>query len=145
MGKLLELLVPLGVNLLVCIVAALLVRAFRDSARRPRLTSPAEALQRFAEHFPDSRGSAVVAADGAAALIALEDGGVGLLQRHGHRWNARILSPARVRAVNPMPGGRVRLRLRDYGGPSVVLDPGTAVASEQWMSCLRRLEIGGHA
>lgn len=154
MGKTIELLVPLGLNLVVCILAALLVRAFRNPGRVPRLNSPAEAVRLFLGHFPDVRGSAALALDGSAALLALEDGRVGLLQRHGHRWNARILTSDQVRTVACLRDGSVTLRLRDYTGPAVVLPPGAAPASELWSSCLRRLlppgahpdmKVPGHA
>jgi hypothetical protein len=94
---------------------------WRGTADDARLAGPDEALGLFATHFPDSAvDTATVASDARSALIALRhDAAIGLVQRHGRRWNVRVLRAQDLRAIAVVRGNTLRLELADFAWPRV--------------------------
>ena len=127
------------------ILGLLLLALF--AARRParldrldneRLRAPAEALGIYRAQFPDASGEATLDADGKAALIALQHPArIGLLRRHGQRWNAREITSQDVRSVEVRSDSLV-VSLKDFGWPRThmrIEDPGQRA---QWLSRLQQ-------
>ncbi len=110
-----DLLFPIGANLVLgVILLALLVWK-----RRPdtvRLLSDADALAEFQRYFPEATGTAIVCADGLAALIETATG-PGLLLRYARRWNVRMLAAQELTAVRTPDDATVELRFADFGWP----------------------------
>ena len=80
------------------------------------------ALGHFRDHFPEANGTATVTTDRRNALIDLADGvGIGLLQGHGHRWNAHWLKPGDVASVRVSQENKLQVRFTDYGSPRASL------------------------
>jgi hypothetical protein len=136
-----ELLIAIGVNGLVGALAALLLFLSRNSRKQAaRLTDPAMAMDLFRRQFPDATGTATVTADGRNALIDLgEGGGIGLLQSHGQRWNARILHAGDVASLATAGYSALELRLADYANPRAALLFPSAEAQFLWLERLRSL------
>jgi hypothetical protein len=85
-------------------------------------------------------GTAIVTADGRNALIDLGEGaGVGLLQAHGQRWNARILRAGDVASLAPSGHSTLKLRLTDYANPRASLRLPSTDAQFLWLARLRNL------
>jgi hypothetical protein len=137
-----ELLIAIGVNVLIGALAALLLYFSRNSRKQPaRLTDPAVAMDLFRRQFPGTNGTATLTADGRNALIDLGEGaGVGLLQSHGQRWNARILHAGDVASLATSGNSALELRLADYSNPRTsLLFPG-ADTQFLWLERLRGLK-----
>jgi hypothetical protein len=137
-----ELLIAIGFNLLVAALAALLIYFYRtrrhDVARL--LVDPGAALEHFRDQFPDRVGSATLTADRRNALIDLPGAvGVGLLQGHGQRWNARLLQPGDVASVQVSGNSTLQLRFTDYGNPRAVLLITDADERALWLARLQNL------
>jgi hypothetical protein len=135
-----ELAISIAVNVLLGIVlAALLYRRRADDGGL--LGGAGEAMDVFRSRFPDTQGAATVSADRRAALIELpRDTGIGLVQRQGRRWNARLLAPGEIRSVKQSPPDALEVELADFGWPRArirIADPGARAA---WMA---RLGAGG--
>src|SRR5271165_1307347 len=82
-----------------------------------RLQGSAEAMQIFRSQFPDVRGEATLAADGRGALIDIEPGGaVGILERRGRRWNARVILPGDPSSAQ-IKRDVLCIRFADFGWP----------------------------
>jgi hypothetical protein len=132
-----ELLIPIAVNLaLGLILLALLFR--KRTSDTVRLTQATEAIDIFRMHFPDALGTATVAADGRGALIDLQRGGTGLLQRHGRRWNARLLAPGELSSVQ-QSANAIELGFTDFGWPRARLCIADAGARAMWVARLKSL------
>jgi hypothetical protein len=131
-----ELAVAIAANIVIGVVLLALFAWYRtpDTAR---LTGPEEALAIFRRHFPDAAGTVIVAADGLTGLIGLQDGSrIGLVHRHGRRWNARAVHPEDLRSVT-VDGETINLSLTDFGWPRThvrIVDLGARAA---WLSRLR--------
>ena len=137
-----ELLIAIGVNVLIGALAALLLYISRNS-RKPaaRLTDPAVAMDLFRRQFPGAKGTATLTADGRNALIDLGEGaGIGLLQSHGQRWNARILQAGDVATLATSGYSALELRLADYSNPRASLLFPSADTQFRWLERLRSLE-----
>lgn len=94
---------------------ALLHRKGRDDG--VRLQGSAEAMQIFRSRFADAQGEATLAADGRGALIEMEPGGaVGILERRGRRWNARVLLPGDLSSAK-IEGDALCIGFADFGWP----------------------------
>jgi hypothetical protein len=139
-----ELLIAISVNVLVGALTALLLYFFRKARQQaPRLADAAVAMDLFRRQFPATTGTATVTADGRNALIDLGDGtGIGLLQAHGQRWNARILHVGDVASLATSGDSTLELRLTDYANPRASLLLPSADAQFLWLGRLRNL---GHA
>lgn len=139
-----ELLIAIGVNVLIGALTALIIYFARNRRKQPeRLSDGSVALDLFRRHFPDATGTATVTADGHNALIDLGEGaGIGLLQAHGQRWNARILRAGDVASLGACGYSTLELRLTDYSNPRASLLLPSPEAQFTWLGRLREL---GHA
>ncbi len=135
-----DLLIPIAANAVVgLLLAALFLRRRRSGGRT--LSSPAEALALFQERFPDSQGTATLSDDGESALIALDHAaGVGLVHRHGRRWNARIMEPGDLDSVTVANGRELVLGLADFGWPHSRVALADPDERGRWLSRLARLD-----
>jgi hypothetical protein len=131
-----ELVVPIAVNLALGVILLGLF-AWRGKQDPLRLTA-SDALAIFRQHDPEASGTATVAADGRAALIDLGEMRVGLLHRHGRRWNARVISREDLRGV-AVAGDEVVLSLADFGWPGARLRLEDGAARKRWLERLARL------
>lgn len=134
-----ELVISILVNVVLGIVLlALLYR--KRASDTARLAGADEAMNIFGLHFPDALGCATVAADQRGALIDLHGGaGVGLLLRQGRRWNARLLAPGDVAAVELDQEAAVNLRFVDFGWPRARIRIADADACAMWLARLESL------
>jgi hypothetical protein len=137
----LELTLAIGANLLVGALAALLIVRFAHRrAREPRLADPGAAMDHFRDRFPEASGRATLTDDARNALIELHDGpGIGLLQGHGVRWNARILKPGDLASVRICGDSTLRVTFIDYGGPRASLRLADPEERSAWLARLRDL------
>jgi len=138
-----ELAISIAVNVLLgLLLLALLSRwGRRDNAR---LTGPEDAMTAFRVHFPDASGTATVAADGRSALVDLApETGVGLLQRHGRRWNARILAPREIASVQVGGDGAIDVRFADFAWPRAAIRIEDGPVRAAWISRLDALKEQG--
>jgi hypothetical protein len=137
-----ELAIAIAANV---VLGAVLLGLFlwRGSADRARLTGPAEALGLFRTHFPDATlEAATVASDARTALIALRhEPVVGLIQRHGRRWNVRVLQAEDLRSVRIVRGDTLRLELVDFAWPRVDVRLEEADARAHWQARLADLTV----
>ena len=131
-----ELAVSIAVNVLLGIVlAALLYRRRADDGGL--LGGAGEALDVYRSRFPDTQGAATVSADRRAALIELpKDAGIGLVQRQGRRWNARLLAPGEVRSVKHSPPDALDVEFADFGWPRARIRIADPAARAAWMARL---------
>jgi hypothetical protein len=143
----LELLIAIGFNVFVAALTALLIY-FVWTRRRsdPSLADPGTAMGLFRDHFPDragvpeAAGTVTLTTDRRNALIELPDGvGVGLLQGHGQRWNARILQPGDVASVRVSEDATLQLTFADYSGPRASLVLADADERAAWLARLQLL------
>ncbi len=138
-----ELLIAIITNLLLGLLL-LSILYWKRAADDAALGGSAQAIELFRLHFPDAAGIAVVAADHRSALIDLERvEGVGLLQRRGRRWIARILAPGDVASVTLGDDGSLDLRLRDFGWPRARLHIADAAVRALWLGRLNVLTVQG--
>ena len=119
----------IAVNALLGVLLWALLRQRR--ADEPRLSGEEEALALFRRRYPVAAGRATLSAEAQGALIELQDGRIGLLQRHGRRWNARMLEARDVSACTLGPDDSLQLQLADFGWPRARLrlaEPATRAA-----------------
>jgi hypothetical protein len=118
-----ELVIAIGANLLVGALAVLLIhRSVARKAQEPRLADAVAAMDLFRERFPEAAGGATLTADGRNALIDLRaESGIGLLQGHGARWNARVLQPQDLASVRVSGETTLSVKFTDYAGPRALL------------------------
>jgi len=142
-----ELMISLGVNVVLGLVVVLLVIAYRRRFRHElRLANRAAALEAFRAQFPDARGTATVMSDGQAALLTLDEGGeIALVQRHGDRWIARMLSPGAISAADGHQEGVIRLKFADYGWPGTQLLIADNDERTAWLARLQALKAPSSA
>ena len=136
-----ELMVSIAVNVLLGVVAVLLVLAYRRRLRSDvRLDDSGAALAAFRTQFPDASGTVTLVGDGRSALLELdEDRRIGLLQRHGDRWIARVLTPGEIAAADGRQTGVIRLQFADYGWPRTLLRIDDAQRHAEWLGRLQAL------
>jgi hypothetical protein len=138
----LELLIAIGVNVLVAVLTAFLIYFFWTRKHRdPSLADASAALDLFQRQFPEIAGTTTLTTDGRNALIDLQGGsGIGLLQGHGRRWNARILRPGDVASVRILKDtAALRLKFSDYGSPRASLFFADAQERALWLARLQHL------
>lgn len=132
-----DLAIAIAANLALGIL--LLPLLLRSRTDQVRARTAAEALQIYRRHFPDALGTVLLGHDGRSALIELADGGLGLLQRHGQRWNARALAPGELAEVRAARDGSILVRFTDFGWPRARLVPPDAAARQVWLARLQPL------
>jgi len=136
-----ELAISIAVNVFlgIALLAILRWKQFGDAAR---LGGAEEAIELFSQRFAAAAGEATVADDGRSALIDLDSGGcVGLLQRHGRRWNARTLAPGEVSSVELNETATIDLTFADFGWPHARIRIDDADARARWLHRLQALRI----
>jgi hypothetical protein len=134
-----ELALSILVNAALGLVLLFALRRDRAAAHG-RLDGPDAALRHFAEVFPDATGHALVGDGGDSALIALSgDAGVGLVERHGRRWNARRLERGEIRALVADANGTLHMRLTDFAWPAARIRIADDTARNEWLARLRGL------
>jgi hypothetical protein len=135
-----ELLFSIGVNLVLGVVVLVLL-VWKRRPDTVRLVTEADAVAEFQRHYPDATGTAIVSADGLAALI--ETGtGPGLLMAHARRWNARMLVAPEFAAVRAADETSLELRFADFGWPRARLRFADREAASR---CRARLETLVHS
>jgi hypothetical protein len=137
-----ELAIAIAANVVLGIVLLGLFR-WRGTADGVRLAGPAEALGLFRTHFPDAAvDAAALARDARTALIALRhDPAIGLIQRHGRRWNVRALQAEDLRSVAVVRGDTLRLELADFAWPRVDVRLEDADERAHWQARLAGLVV----
>jgi hypothetical protein len=140
-----ELVLAIAVNLVLGILLLALLY-WKHTNDNVRLSSAEEALELFRAHFRDAIGKATVSADRRCALIELQtDGGIGVLERHGRRWNARLLGPRELASVRLGRDGCLRLRFADFGWPQARFIASDPDVRAQWLARLHALTARARA
>src|SRR3984957_4580352 len=142
-----ELLIAIGFNAVVGVLAALLIYFYWTRRRGDASLADADtALRLFRAHFPEITGKVTLTADGRNALIDLPDGaGLGLVQGHGHRWNAHWLKPGDVASVRVSGETKLQVSFADYGSPRASLLLADANERAAWLARLQALTRGAAA
>lgn len=141
----LELLIAIGFNLIVGVLTTLLIYFYWNRRKRDdaSLVDADTALGLFRDHFPEAAGTATLTADRRNALIELPDGpGIGLLQGHGHRWNAHMLRPGDIASVRLAQDTTLQVRFADFGSPRASLLLTDANERAAWLTRLQALTRG---
>ena len=132
-----ELAIAIAANIVIGVVLLALF-AWHRAPGVVRLGDSDKALTLYRRHFPAATGDATVAADGLNALIFLEhDSRIGLVDRHGRRWNVRELTPGDLRSV-AADGDVITLSFADFGWPKSrirIADPATRAV---WLARLEK-------
>jgi hypothetical protein len=132
-----ELAISIAVNILLGLILLVLL-VWKRVGDTARLADSAEAVAHYDRHFPGAVGNATLSDDACGALIDLQRGGIGLLQRQGRRWNARQLRPGEVSSVE-LDGEIIKLKFADFGWPRAQMRLADAGARAQWLGRLRSL------
>jgi hypothetical protein len=142
-----ELLIAIGFNVFIGVLTTLLIYLYWIRKRGTIPLADADtALGLFRDHFPEANGTATVTTDRRNALIDLADGvGIGLLQGHGHRWNAHWLKPGDVASVRVSEENKLQVRFTDYGSPRASLFITDANERAAWLTRLQALTRGAPA
>jgi hypothetical protein len=143
----LELLIAIGFNVFVAALTALLIYFVRTRKRSDAgLADASAAMGLFRDHLPEmadvpeTADTVTLTTDRRNALIQLPDGaGVGLLQGHGQRWNARVLQPGDVASVRVSEDTTLQLKFADYAGPRASLVLADADERAAWLVRLQSL------
>ena len=124
-------------------VAAVIAIAHALGRTRDRLIASAdEARADWLDEHPDREPAEVaVAADGRSALVALADGGAGLIRVLGDRRVVWTLSAAELAAARADAEGRLDLRFRDPSVPPVRVPLASDEAGRLWAARLTGREI----
>ena len=107
-----------------------------------RLDGPDEALIHYRAFDPAAEGSATLASDGRAALVELDDGSLGLVERRGRRWAARALDPSELAGFDANEGGVLTLRFADFGWPRAQVRLTDLETRRHWLDRLGALRAG---
>ena len=143
----LELLIAIGFNVFIAALTAFLIYFVWTRKRSDAsLADASAAMGLFRDHLPEmadipeTAGPVTLTTDRRNALIELPNGaGVGLLQGHGQRWNARILQPGDVASVHVSEDATLQLKFADYSGPRASLVLADADERAVWLSRLQSL------
>ena len=143
----LELLIAIGFNVFVAALTALLIYlVWTRKSRDASLADASAAMGLFRDHLPEmadipeTAGTVTLTTDRRNALIELPDSaGVGLLQGHGQRWNARILHVGDVASVRVSEDATLQLKFSDYSGPRASLVLADADERAVWLARLQLL------
>ncbi len=131
-----ELAIALAANIVLALIllGTFAVLGMRHAAE---LEGPEEALKVYNEQFPGASGAAIVSDDRTSALIALHHrAGIGLVHRHGHRWNAREIQPKDLDSVRLVGDDTIRLSLADFGWPRAQIRIRDRAARATWLARL---------
>jgi hypothetical protein len=131
-----ELLIAIAANALVGVIAAALLLRSRAHRTPPTALDRRSALETFQSQLPDVPAT-LVACTADAALLDLQGGGLGLLQRHGHRFNARLLQPGAIATLQLLEPATIELRFSDYGAPRLALRIDDPTERQLWLQRLR--------
>ncbi|HEV2506832.1 MAG TPA: hypothetical protein VGV39_27420 [Mesorhizobium sp.] len=105
---------------------------FTGGSRVTQLIDAGQALDRFAEDFPDLKPEAVqLTENGDTAFIELGDGRTGIVHAIGDRFLTRIVTPAEIEFAGLDDGNFLTLRFKDFtwrGGRFAFADATTADA-----------------
>lgn len=140
-----ELFIAIGCNVFVAALTALLIYFVWTRKRNDANLADADtAIGVFRKHFPEGPlqavGTVTLTTDKRNALIELPEGaGVGLLQGHGRRWNARILHPGDIASVLESADTKLQVRFTDYSGPRAALLLADAGERAAWLARLQSL------
>jgi hypothetical protein len=142
-----ELFIAIGFNVFVGVLTTLLIYLYWIRKRGAVPLADAEtALKLFRDHFPEANGTVTMTTDRRDALIDLADGvSVGLLQGHGHRWNAHWLKPGDVAFIRVSQEDELQVRFTDYGSPRASLFITDANERAAWLARLQALTRGAPA
>jgi hypothetical protein len=133
-----ELAISIAVNVLLGLVLLGLLR-WKRIGDTERLAGAAEAIELFSRRLPMTAGGATVSHDGRSALLDLgSDGCVGLLQRHGRRWNARTLVPGEVSSAE-LRQEAIKLKFADFAWPHAQIRIDDPDARARWLHRLQAL------
>jgi hypothetical protein len=137
-----ELAIAIAANLM---LGVLLLGLFlwRGTVDGVRLAGPAEARDLFRVHFPDAVvDTATLGSDARAALLALRhDPAIGLIQRHGRRWNVRALQAEDLRSAAVVRGDTLRVQLADFAWPRVDVRLEDADVRARWQARFADLAV----
>ena len=118
----------------------LLAVLYRQRMSGPQpLTAPDQALARYRVLYPLANGTVTIATDGLAALLDLDDGTIGLVERRGRRWNVRAVSSLELLAVGRESDEAITLRFADFGWPRSRVLLADADTRERWIGRLAAL------
>lgn len=117
----------------------------RRGVDEARLTDPDHALAQFRALDPAARGHATLASDGRAALIELDDGDLGLVERRGRRWAARGLDPRELVGCDATDEGSITLRFADFGWPRACVRIADPTTRRRWVERIGALRAGSKA
>jgi len=136
-----ELLIAIGFNVIVGVLTTLLIYFYWSrTGGEAGLPDADTALGLFRDHFPEAGGTATLTTDRRNALIDQTDGaGIGLLQGHGHRWNAHWLKPGDVASVRVIHDIKLQIRFTDFGSPRASLLFSDANERDAWFARLQAL------
>lgn len=104
-----------------------------------RLSEPGQALALYRIRYPTATGRVSLAVDGRGALLELTDGSVGLIERHGRRWNVRALEPREIVGVERTAHGAITVRLADFGWPRARIQLPDPDICQGWLERLRAM------
>lgn len=103
---------------------------FTGGSRAARLIDARQALDRFAEDFPDLRPETVqLTENGDTAFIELADGHMGIVRAIGDRFLTRVVTPDEIELAKLDGGNVLTLHLKDFtwrGGRFAFADAVTA-------------------
>jgi len=129
--------IAVNVGLGIALLGILRWKRVGDTAR---LAGAPEAIELFARQFPAAAGEATLADDGQSALLELNsDGCIGLLQRHGRRWNARMLAAGEVSSAELKDASTIKLKFDDFAWPHTQIRIGDADVRLRWLHRLQAL------
>ncbi len=135
-----ELAIAIAANILLGLI---LLGSFAVLGKRPAavLEGPEQALRVYTEQFPDASGAAIIVSDDrTSALIALHHRvGIGLVHRHGRRWNVREIHPKDLESVRVVGDDSIRLALADFGWPRAHIRIRDRAARTMWLARLDAL------
>jgi hypothetical protein len=132
-----ELMLPIAVNLALGVMLLGLFLWRRRPAGVTALTAD-EALALFRLQYPEAGGAVTLADDRCCALIELEPG-IGLLQRQGRRWVARVLKKSEVASVRLRKDGAIQVGFADFGWPRALVRLDDPNVRASWLERLERL------
>ncbi len=135
-----ELAIAIAANILLGLI---LLGSFAMLGKRHAavLEGPEQALRVYTEQFPDATGAAIIVSDDrTSALVALHHRtGIGLIHRHGRRWNVRELHPRDLDSVRVVGDDSITLALADFGWPHAHIRVRDRAARAIWLARLQAL------
>lgn len=130
-----ELAIAIAANVLLGILLLALFR-WRGTSDGVRLAGSEQARDLFRAHYPDAViETTTLGTDARAALLALRhQPAIGLIQRHGRRWNVRALQAEDLRSAALVRGDTLRVELADFAWPRLDLRLEDADLRARWQA-----------